>query len=154
MTLLMKKVVSFRPPRIAMLLLALATAYHWLAPEMDKQIFAYPLLGSLIITGGFSIMMLGWWMFKIYNIAICPTAKTIRLVTSGIYRITRNPMYLGVIIMISGLALIMGVLSYYIVIPVYFLIIDQAFCPYEEKKLLSGFKADYEIYSQQVPRWL
>ena len=63
-------------------------------------------------------------------------------------------MYLGMIGMLSALALAVGSVPFYVVTAGYFMLINGTFCPYEEKKLTETFGADYLSYRQQVRRWL
>ena len=99
-------------------------------------------------------MMLAWWQFKERKVAICPTASTNYLITDGIYRLTRNPMYLGMVTMLGGVAVFFGTLPFYAVTIVYFILIDRSFCPYEEEKLLATFERDYDAYRSKVRRWV
>jgi protein-S-isoprenylcysteine O-methyltransferase Ste14 len=83
-----------------------------------------------------------------------PVAAPERLVVSGLYRYVRNPMYVGVLAMIFGQALILGSAGTLI----YGLIITVAFhlfvILYEEPTLRQRFGADYIDYCQHVHRWL
>ena len=99
-------------------------------------------------------MMLAWWQFKERKVAICPTADTDYLITDGIYRLTRNPMYLGMVTMLGGVAVFFGILPFYALTIVYFILIDRWFCPYEEEKLLVTFGRDYDSYRSKVRRWV
>ena len=86
--------------------------------------------------------------------AICPTAETTALITDDVYRLTRNPMYLGIVLMLLGIALATGSLPCYLASLAFFLIIDVVFCPYEERKLEQAFGSDYARYVGAVRRWL
>jgi protein-S-isoprenylcysteine O-methyltransferase Ste14 len=99
-------------------------------------------------------MMMAWWQFKERKVAICPTASTSHLITDGIYRFTRNPMYLGMVTMLGGVAVFFGTLPFYVVTIVYFVLMDRLFCLYEEKKLVATFGRDYASYRSKVRRWL
>ena len=96
------KLIEYRPPRIAMALLALAAVIHVLFPSQSSQQLWIVYLAGATVSAGFSVMMLAWWQFRERKIAICPTEPTESLITDGIYRITRNPMYLGMVLMLGG----------------------------------------------------
>ena len=146
--------IEYRPPRIAMALLALAALVHMLFPDQSSvQVSSVYLAGALVFAG-FVVMMLAWWQFKEHNIAICPTEPTVGLITDGIYRMTRNPMYLGMVLMLGGVAVFFGTLPFYIATGVYFIVIDRWFCRYEEEKLLKTFGEAYERYRSNVRRWV
>jgi protein-S-isoprenylcysteine O-methyltransferase Ste14 len=137
-----------------MAMLACAAAFHWLTPVLSPQVFSSVSAGVVLVILGFAIMMRAWWQFQQRQIAICPTAPTDALITDGIYRFTRNPMYLGMVLMLSGIALYLGSLPFYVVATVYFLVIDRAFCRYEEQKLLATFGSHYNRYQSDVRRWI
>jgi len=148
------RLIDFRPPRIAQLLVAIAVLLHWLTPLRQAIVYSNPALGAVLGIAGFATMMRAWWLFRQADTAICPTARTAQLVTLGIYRFTRNPMYLGMVAMLAGLALAVGSLPFYAAAVIYLLIIDRAFCRYEERKLELGFGDDYLAYRKRVRRWI
>ena len=148
------RIIDYRPPRIAQLFVLAAAVLHWATPLSRLHIYSNWVLGMVLGIGGFGIMMWGWWIFKKSDIAICPTAKTDHLVTSGVYRFTRNPMYLGLISMLLALALFVGTSPFYLSTAAYFLVIDNVFCPYEEGKLVEAFGDRYTSYQSKVRRWL
>lgn len=148
------KLIEYRPPRIAMTLLAIAAVFHLLFPGTLPNLYSSSYLAVTLVSAGFTIMMLAWWQFRQREVAICPTAMTNFLITDGIYRFTRNPMYLGMVAMLGGVAVFVGTVSFYAVTIVYFVLIDRGFCPYEEEKLLNAFGRDYEAYRSKVRRWI
>jgi protein-S-isoprenylcysteine O-methyltransferase Ste14 len=99
-------------------------------------------------------MMIAWAQFRQQQVAICPTEPTAKLITSGAYRFTRNPMYFGVMMMLGGLAFWFGTLPFVLAALAFFLVINLVFCPYEEQKLATNFGDDYRDYCQRVSRWL
>jgi protein-S-isoprenylcysteine O-methyltransferase Ste14 len=148
------RLIEYRPPRIAFALLLIAAVLHWLIPVLSVDVFSSVSVASAIGIAGFLIMMWAWWQFQQRDVAICPTATTDHLITNGVYRLTRNPMYLGMVMMLTGVAAFFGSLPFYAAVIVYFLIIDRSFCPYEESKLTKSFGRDYEAYASQVRRWI
>lgn len=146
--------LDYRPPRIAMAMLTVATALHLLLPWQHSYPFPVIVFPVLLISAGFTIMMVAWWQFRQRQVAIYPTATTDYLITDGIYRFTRNPMYLGMIAMLLGVALILGTLPFYGVAILYFVVINQWFCPYEEKKLAKAFGPVFDHYKSSVRRWI
>lgn len=148
------RMLNYRPPRIALTLSATAAALQFLAPTWWVQLQALPVGGAVLAALGFLIMLRGWWLFRVHNTAICPTAHTTTLITDDIYRLTRNPMYLGIVLMILGAALGSGSVFFYLAALTFFLIIDFVFCPYEEDKLESSFGVEFARYRRSVRRWL
>lgn len=148
------RIIDYRPPRIAQFLIIAASILHWLTPLNHVYVYANSVVGIVLGIAGFCIMIWGWWLFKRFNTAICPTAMSSFLVTTGIYRLTRNPMYLGMITMLLALAIEVGTLPFYAAAASYFVIINAVFCPYEEQKLMNIFGEDYSIYKKRVGRWI
>ena len=99
-------------------------------------------------------MIQAWWQFRQTDVAICPTEKTTELITDGIYRFTRNPMYLGMVMMLTGVAMFVGTLPFYVAAVALFAILNFVFCPYEEEKLSRTFGSRFEQYRGRARRWL
>ena len=99
-------------------------------------------------------MIIAWWQFKERSVAICPTATTDRLVTDGIYRFTRNPMYLGIALMLGGTAAWFGTLPFYAAALGFLVIMDRWFRRYEEDKLFAAFGREYAEYKSKVRPWI
>ena len=82
------RMLTYKPPRIALALLATAAALQLMAPTA----LAWPQLpvslpgGAAVATIGFLIMLRAWWLFRVREIAICPTASTTALITNDVYR--------------------------------------------------------------------
>jgi protein-S-isoprenylcysteine O-methyltransferase Ste14 len=148
------KIIDYRPPKIAQLFILVAAVLHWATPLSQLHIYSNQVVGIILGAGGFGVMMWGWWLFKKCDTAICPTARTDRLVTSGAYWFTRNPMYLGVISMLLAVAILVGTFPFYLATVAYFVIINNVFCPYEESKLTEAFGDTYTSYKNRVRRWL
>lgn len=146
--------IWFRPPRMAMAFAGVAAVIDWLLRGRLQVLAPHPGAGWLVGGAGFVIMMRGWWLFKEAKVAISPTAETVRLVTHGIYRVTRNPMYLGLALMMTGLAVGIGTAPFYLAALAWFVVINNVFCGYEEAKLVARFGAEYLEYTRRVRRWL
>lgn len=148
------RMLQYRPPRIAFALLAGAGTIHILMPAAVPAVNALPIAGALLGITGFLVMLRAWWLFRQCGTAICPTSKTTALITHDIFRLTRNPMYLGIVLMLLGIAIATGGILFYLAALAYFLIIDKVFCPYEEQKLARDFGASFASYCRQTRRWL
>ncbi len=68
--------------------------------------------------------------------------------------ISRNPMYLGMLMMLIGSSFLVGTIPSLFAPVAFFLIIDKVFIPYEEEKLVETFGAEYSYYAQKVRRWI
>jgi len=103
---------------------------------------------------GFAGLISAWLQFKKSKAAICPTSKTTNIIRTGLYRYTRNPMYLGMFLILLGASFYMGTIPSMLAPVVFFLIIDKVFIPYEEEKLLTSFGDLYSEYMTVARRWL
>lgn len=83
-----------------------------------------------------------------------PDAPPTRLVLSGLYRYTRNPMYVGLLTAIIGGGLWVGSFLLFIYAALAFVIVHLRVTRYEEPVLLKQFGKSYQMYLNQVPRWL
>jgi protein-S-isoprenylcysteine O-methyltransferase Ste14 len=148
------RIVDYRPPRIAQALVLAAALLHWATPLKQVQVYSGQGPGLFLGAAGFAVMMWGWWLFRKHDTAICPSAQPRRLVASGIYRLSRNPMYLGMVAMLFGLALFVGSFPFYLAAAIYLVVIDRFFCAYEERRLTETFGDEYLDYRNRVRRWI
>lgn len=134
-----------------MTLLAVAAIIHFLVPLMVLP--PLRLAAALVGTTGFLVMLRAWWLFRAAGTPICPTDRATTLITGDVFALTRNPMYLGMVMMVLAIALFSGALSFYAAALVLFLVFDLVFCPFEERRLDSAF-VDFDAYSSRVRRWI
>ena len=85
---------------------------------------------------------------------LLPKADGRSLVTDGVFRISRNPMYLGMVLILVGVAVIAGSATVWLVPPVFAAVIDRQLIRREEASLAQHFGEDYEAYRQRVRRWV
>ena len=76
------------------------------------------------------------------------------LVTDGVFRISRNPMYLGFALILMGVAVLMRPITPYIVIPLFVVLMDRGFIKAEEQMLLEKFGAAWLEYTKKTRRWI
>ena len=77
-----------------------------------------------------------------------------KLVTEGIYKITRNPMYLGFVLLLIGVAVILGSASVFSIVIIFSIITDLWYIRYEERALEKKFGSAYDTYKSKVRRWI
>jgi protein-S-isoprenylcysteine O-methyltransferase Ste14 len=77
-----------------------------------------------------------------------------RLVVQGLYRLVRNPMYVGVLLCVGGEALLFGSARLLAYAAVLLLCFHSFIVAYEEPALQHAFGASYEQYCAAVPRWI
>jgi protein-S-isoprenylcysteine O-methyltransferase Ste14 len=110
--------------------------------------------GSATMLAGLGIILAALLTFLWKGARAEPWRGTDVLVVRGVYRLTRNPMYLGFAIVYSGLALLLQApFAGLMLIPV-LLIMDRLVIPREEAYLGRRFGEPYEAYRRSVRRWL
>ena len=110
--------------------------------------------GIFIGLCGITLTANGALSFKRAGTAIKPFETSTILVTDKLYRFTRNPMYLGMVLILIGMAIYLGSLTPYLVVPVFFLIMQECFIKHEEPFLENIFGEEYLDYKTRVRRWI
>ena len=109
--------------------------------------------GILPVFFGISMAAISAGMFKRVGTGIEPFDEATYLVISGFYRFTRNPMYMGMFLMLIGVAFLMGNIGAFVPLPVFMLIIRNNFVLGEERFLEAAFGQHYLEYKSEVRRW-
>jgi protein-S-isoprenylcysteine O-methyltransferase Ste14 len=86
--------------------------------------------------------------------ALIPTVPTERLVVSGLYRFVRNPMYLGVMMVLGGEALLFWSERLAVELALVAVAVNLFVRFYEEPKLTETFGEEYRNYQRHVGRWI
>lgn len=81
-------------------------------------------------------------------------SNTTSLVTSGIFSISRNPMYVGMLLLLLSFILWLGEVSAFIAAVIFYISIDQFQIRSEELSLREKFGEAFTEYTKRVPRWL
>ena len=111
-------------------------------------------LGALLIAIGLGVLVWAAATFARVGTPIKPFEESTQLVTGGMYRLTRNPMYLGMVIVLFGIAILFGTISAFFPIPLFVWLIQTNFIGFEETALESTFGDEYRKYKKTVRRWL
>ena len=127
-----------------------------ISPSLTKEFQWGNVVALAIATLGIAIALAGVLEFRRARTTVDPTApsKSTSVVTSGIYRFTRNPMYLGFLLVLAGWA---AYLSNPVVLlgPAFFVFYMNRFQIIPEERILkSRFGAPFERYLGAVRRWV
>ena len=124
-------------------------------------VFTLPLLlqykpgGIALIVLGVAVAASGRLTFRRLGAEIFPWSEAhSALVTAGPFRFTRNPMYLGIIVIGLGAALVAGTWLMWLVPIVIFALDHFVIIPYEEKSMERAYGDEYFAYKQRVRRWI
>lgn len=145
--------IVVQPPFVTLLIVLSAGLTHWLLGPWQTLV-RVPALGSGLIVLGFSVMMWARLLFTSRQTTLFVGRPSSQLVCDGPFRFSRNPMYVGVLVFLMGLALWVGTWSFYLTVPVTVLILNYVHIPREERLLHEVFGEQYRAYSTEVRRWL
>ncbi|MGH8120185.1 MAG: methyltransferase family protein, partial [Gammaproteobacteria bacterium] len=137
---------------LAALLLMVLLAYF--LPLVHLVYVPLRICGGVIVLIGLAMTATGAWTFKRADTPVRPFELATTLVTAGVYRYSRNPMYLGLLVMLIGVWIALGKLSPLLVIPFFFFIIREGFVIPEEEFLEKIFGDVYLNYKSRVRRWI
>ncbi len=76
------------------------------------------------------------------------------LITDGLFALSRNPLYAAELLIVTGVAIVLGSLSAFVAPVVYMVIVGWFVIPFEESQLRRKFGAKYEAYARSVRRWI
>ncbi|HWY71716.1 MAG TPA: isoprenylcysteine carboxylmethyltransferase family protein [Terriglobales bacterium] len=144
------------PPLIFLGFLAAAAVLEAVVPLPPLAAHAFPsyLAGAALAAGGFVMIAMGMRRFVAAGTNIPPTLPTTALVVDGIYRRTRNPLYLGTTLVYLGLGVAAGSLwAIGLVVPLIW-VINVGVVAREERYLERKFGDAYRAYKARVRRWI
>jgi protein-S-isoprenylcysteine O-methyltransferase Ste14 len=139
--------------------LAVAAAMWLVAKYVPSLDFAVPARKPLVVVffclGGI-VAMPAISSFRNAGTTVDPRVpeKASRLVVSGIYRYSRNPMYLGLLLLLIAWAFYLSNLLGFACLPVFVLSMNRLQIRLEEKAMEKQFGAEYHAYRESVRRWI
>lgn len=110
--------------------------------------------GIIVVFAGIGLSAISAGMFVKADTGLIPFEEATALVTDGIFRFTRNPMYVGMFLMVFGAAFLMGSVGALIPWLMFVLIIRFNFVTGEERFMEATFGQQYLDYKSRVRRWI
>lgn len=127
--------------------------FSWWHLGVPLPHFLERMVAGLAIVIGFGILMTAIGLFKKAGTPAEPWKQVSALVTDGVYRWTRNPMYLGMTLIYLGLAIyIDSLITLLLIVPVTFWITRNVI-EKEEAVMTARFGSEYLAYRERVGRW-
>ena len=144
------------PPVVALFMAGLSWLAAWAAPNLG---FVLPHRNAIVLAlfvAGVCVAVLGVASFRRARTTLNPLKpeKSSALVVSGIYRYTRNPMYLGLLLVLLGWASFLSNALAFVCLPVFILYMNRFQIDPEERVLASVFGQEFTAYLSKVRRWL
>jgi protein-S-isoprenylcysteine O-methyltransferase Ste14 len=147
--------LNIPPPVWSFAYVLIASAFSYLTGW--PRIPGLPLvaLAVLLVIAGISLSAAGAVLFRREGTEINPVSATNRkLVTSGPYRFTRNPMYLGLVLITLGIAFWVGAWPMFLAPIATFATANWVHIPFEEAKMRRQFGAEFDAYVSRIRRWI
>jgi protein-S-isoprenylcysteine O-methyltransferase Ste14 len=143
-----------RPPILVLLLLASMVALRVAAPGPTVVSYPYNLGGALPAAAGLLVIAASARLFARVGTNIRHHNEPGTLVTGGPFRWSRNPIYLGFLLLLAGAAVALGAATPFLAVVLFAIVVDRWYIPFEESALARKFGADYAAYRQRTRRWI
>ena len=145
---------KFPPPLVALTFGFLINYTKNIFPKIEvKNEFIF---GSFMIIIGLVIILSAIILFKKYQTTITPLnpSNATKLITDGIYKFSRNPMYLGLLFVLFGISIILNPTGGLFLIPLFILYLNIFQIVPEENAMVDLFKDEFLEYRKNVRRWI
>jgi protein-S-isoprenylcysteine O-methyltransferase Ste14 len=141
------------PPLLFVLPLAVAFVADKLAPTGFVHRPVRWIIGSLLIAAGLALNIVGFLTQRRAGTDPIPFNPTTRIVSHGIYRFSRNPMYVGFGLWTLGVAFLVNSVWMLLAVPIGIVLTDRFVIAKEEQYLERKFGEEYLSYKRRVRRW-
>jgi protein-S-isoprenylcysteine O-methyltransferase Ste14 len=133
--------------------LAQLALHRWLP---GPTLLSPPWINLGLLPGFLGVTLVIWSLFRFlrHHTNPVPFTEASHLVEDGPYRVSRNPIYLGLTLMLVSAALFLGTTTPWLPVVSFFLVLRQRFVLREEPWLRARFGAAYEAYVGRVRRWI
>lgn len=147
--------INVPPPIWALIYVLVMLAISWLLGWPELPGLPLPMLGIVLALIPWALPVWAFLMFRRAGTEIDPTSPTNRaLVVDGPYRYTRNPMYLGLVLVTFGIAIAIGAWPMFLAPVAVFATANWVHIPFEEAKMQRQFGAAFDAYTLRVRRWI
>lgn len=148
------KAQKVMPTTYTLVAAVVMTALHVLVPIQVIVPSPWHLFGLVPLVAGVVLNLLADNAFRNAGTTVKPLEEPTVLICDGVFRLSRNPMYLGFVAVLLGVAILLRSITPYLVIPVFAVLMDRIFILTEERSLERGFGEAWVKYSHRVRRWL
>ena len=142
------------PPTYLLTSILAMVGLHLTIPAGRFIPFLWRLSGIAPMGLGLSVAVIADRAFKKCKTTVEPFKVSTSLVRGGVFRISRNPMYLGFVLILIGIGLLMGSVAPFVVVPVFAVLMDVVFIRAEERMLEETFGPEWLDYKKKVRRWI
>lgn len=112
------------------------------------------LLAGLLIGAGVVLALLAFMEFRRHKTTVIPHKTPDKLIQSGVFARTRNPIYLADVLILAGLCFWWDAVLALVLLPIFVWVLERRFIIPEENRLRRTFRADFARYAQKTRRWV
>ncbi len=149
MTLSFKQMLDLPP-----VWLAACLVLAWAQTQILPSFPSLEISGWSFVAVGVAFMVLAFRAFQQARTTVIPHQVPSRLITHGVFRHSRNPIYFADVMILVGASLIMGSWLGLLLVPVLVRILTKRFIEPEEVRLKEKFSANYEAWASRTRRWV
>ena len=142
------------PTTYFIVFLLLSLGFHFIFPIIKFIFPPYNYLGFGLVIFGILINLWTDSLFKKKQTTVKPFEMPNFFVASGPFKLSRHPMYLGMMSILLGFAISQGSLIPFVFPVIFIIIMEKRFIPLEEKNLEKKFDNQYIDYKKRVRRWI
>ena len=146
--------IKGNPLRIAVALLAISYVIGEFFLPKYPLIYFFNLFGVIGLLASIAIFFAGFNIFKSYEENPVPSSITIRLIKTGIFAYTRNPIYLSFVMFHLSMFLVFENVMYFLTSIILFIWINNYVIKPEEEYLTNTFGDEYTRYKEAVSKWI
>ncbi|KPV49792.1 hypothetical protein SE17_30610 [Kouleothrix aurantiaca] len=146
--------VRFPPPFLYVIVFGIALLLNWLVPLATLPLTFGRVAALALVLAGVLLMIWSNVLFRRAHTSLVPVKPSSALVTDGVYRLTRNPMYLGLLLVYLAAALWFSIIWALILAPLLVVAMQRMVIGKEERYLERRFGDEYRQYRAQVRRWI
>jgi len=137
---------------VTLISLAVMLVLHFFMPLGRLIPSPWNLFGLIPLACGIAVNLAADRAFHQAGTTVKPFEESTVLVTGGVYRISRNPMYLGFVLILTAIAILLGLATPWIVVPLFAVLMDRLFIAAEERMLEARFGPAWKEYKSGVRR--
>ena len=144
------------PPALTLLCLCGILLISWALPELKLKFFGQIYVAIFLVVVGVVVGLTAIRRFYQFDTTVLPQEmdRSSALVTSGILKISRNPMYLGMAAVIAGVGIGIGTWVMVLILGLFVFWITEYQIKPEERSLVKIFGSEFEDYKSKVRRWI
>lgn len=145
----------FIPPPV-LLLIAIGISYFIsvVFPNFRFNDASFNFLGLILVPAGIALILWAGSVLKKHKTTLHPRQKPSKLVSSGPYSWSRNPIYLGFLLISIGFTLLFANVLAFVGPIIFFAFISTFIIPFEETMLTKVFGKSYKTYTKHIRRWV